>query len=106
MQSVTILTSAITGGVNVEPLYERVRQIMADVGRYNYEHLFIDNASTDSTVAVLRRLAAADPNVKFIRPRRNMLHASTSLADLLRRSRLRGSSASHAAWTDALPGGV
>jgi hypothetical protein len=43
-----------------------VQQILVDVRRHNYEHLPIDNASTDSTVAVLRRLAAADPNVKAI----------------------------------------
>jgi glycosyltransferase involved in cell wall biosynthesis len=71
MKSVTILTPCYNEEANVEPLYERVRQIMADVGRYNYEHLFIDNASTDSTVAILRRLAAADPNVKVIVNTRN-----------------------------------
>jgi glycosyltransferase involved in cell wall biosynthesis len=71
MKSVTILTPCYNEEANVEPLYERVRLIMADVGRYNYEHLFIDNASTDSTVAILRRLAAADPNVKVIVNTRN-----------------------------------
>jgi glycosyltransferase involved in cell wall biosynthesis len=71
MKSVTILTPCYNEEANVELLYERVRQIMADVGRYNYEHLLIDNASTDSTVAILRRLAAADPNVKVIVNTRN-----------------------------------
>jgi glycosyltransferase involved in cell wall biosynthesis len=71
MKSVTILTPCYNEEANVEPLYERVREIMAGVGRYNYEHLFIDNASTDSTVAILRRLAAADPNVKIIVNTRN-----------------------------------
>jgi glycosyltransferase involved in cell wall biosynthesis len=71
MKSVTILTPCYNEEANVELLCERVRQIMADVGRYNYEHLFIDNASTDSTVAILRRLAAADPNVKVIVNTRN-----------------------------------
>ncbi len=71
MKSVTIITPCYNEEANVEPLYERVRQIMADLGRYNYEHLFIDNASTDSTVAILRRLAAADPNVKVIVNTRN-----------------------------------
>jgi glycosyltransferase involved in cell wall biosynthesis len=71
MKSVTILTPCYNEEANVELLYERVRKIMADVGRYNYEHLFIDNASTDSTVAILRRLAAADPNVKVIVNTRN-----------------------------------
>ena len=71
MKSVTILTPCYNEEANVEPLYERVRGIMAAVGRYRYEHLFIDNASTDSTVAILRRLAAVDPNVKVIINTRN-----------------------------------
>ena len=71
MKSVTILTPCYNEEANVEPLYERVRSIMAAIGRYRYEHLFIDNASTDSTVAILRRLAAADPNVKIIVNTRN-----------------------------------
>jgi glycosyltransferase involved in cell wall biosynthesis len=44
------------------------------LGRYRYEHLFIDNASTDRTVEVLKRLAAADKNVKIIVNARNFGH--------------------------------
>jgi glycosyltransferase involved in cell wall biosynthesis len=79
MKSVTILTPCYNEEANVELLYERVRKIMADVGRYNYEHLFIDNASTDSTVAILRRLAAADPNVKVIVNTRNFGHITSPM---------------------------
>jgi glycosyltransferase involved in cell wall biosynthesis len=71
MKSVTILTACFNEEENVEPLYERVREIMAELGRYRYEHVFIDNASTDTTVAVLKRLASADPNVKIIVNTRN-----------------------------------
>ena len=41
---------------------------------YDYEHLFIDNASTDGTVAILRELAAADKRVKVIVNTRNFGH--------------------------------
>jgi glycosyltransferase involved in cell wall biosynthesis len=71
MQSVTILTACYNEEDNVEALYERVRDIMARVGRYRYEHLFIDNASTDRTVAILKRLAIRDRNVKIIVNTRN-----------------------------------
>jgi polyisoprenyl-phosphate glycosyltransferase len=71
MKSVTILTPCYNEEANVEPLYERVRDIMASLDRYRYEHLFIDNASTDRTVAILKRLAAADHNVKIIVNTRN-----------------------------------
>ncbi len=44
---------------------------MATLPGYDYEHLFIDNASTDGTVAILRELAAADKRVKVIVNTRN-----------------------------------
>ena len=71
MKSVTILTACYNEEENVEALYERVRDIMAQSGRYRYEHLFIDNASSDRTVAILKRLAAKDRNVKIIANTRN-----------------------------------
>ena len=54
-----------------EELYNRVKQIFASLGQYRYEHLFIYNASTDNTQAILRRLATADKNVKVIINNRN-----------------------------------
>jgi polyisoprenyl-phosphate glycosyltransferase len=59
---------------NVEALYLRVRGIMAGIGKYKYEHIFIDNRSTDGTVAILKRLAAQDENVKVIVNARNFGH--------------------------------
>jgi glycosyltransferase involved in cell wall biosynthesis len=41
---------------------------------YQYEHLFIDNASTDSTVAILKKIASTDPLVKIIVNIRNFGH--------------------------------
>lgn len=38
---------------------------------YDYEHLLIDNQSTDKTVAILRRLASSDSHVKVIVNSRN-----------------------------------
>src|SRR5665811_1428235 len=38
---------------------------------YDYEHLFIDNASQDKSVEILRELAAADRRVKVIVNTRN-----------------------------------
>jgi polyisoprenyl-phosphate glycosyltransferase len=42
--------------------------------QYLYEHIFIDNHSTDSTVAILKRLAEQDKNVKIIVNARNFGH--------------------------------
>jgi glycosyltransferase involved in cell wall biosynthesis len=47
---------------------------MAELPGYQYEHLFIDNASTDNTVALLKKIATADRAVKIIVNIRNFGH--------------------------------
>jgi glycosyltransferase involved in cell wall biosynthesis len=74
MKVISVVTACFNEEENVEELYRRVRAAMASLGRYRYEHIFIDNASTDGTVTVLKRLAADDPNVKIIVNARNVGH--------------------------------
>ena len=74
MKTISIITPCFNEAENVEELYGRVRAVIASLGKYRYEHIFIDNSSTDGTVAVLKRLAAADPNVKVIVNARNVGH--------------------------------
>ena len=70
-KSISIITPTYNEETNVMNLYRQVRQVMADVGRYPYEHIFIDNHSTDNTVSVLKSIASEDPNVKIIVNARN-----------------------------------
>ncbi|HUB33113.1 MAG TPA: glycosyltransferase family 2 protein, partial [Bryobacteraceae bacterium] len=74
MKTISVVTPCFNEAENVEELYERVRAVIASLGRYRYEHIFIDNASTDGTVAILKRIAAADPNVKILVNARNVGH--------------------------------
>jgi glycosyltransferase involved in cell wall biosynthesis len=74
MKSISVVTPCFNEEENVEELYRRVRDQFGALGRYRYEHIFIDNASTDRKVAVLKRLAAADRNVKIIVNARNFGH--------------------------------
>jgi glycosyltransferase involved in cell wall biosynthesis len=74
MKSISIITACYNEEGNVRELYERVREVMRQVGRYRYEHIFIDNASRDNTWPELRALAAQDKNVKIIRNARNFGH--------------------------------
>lgn len=67
MKKISIVTPCYNEEPNVEELYRQVKaQFDRLADRYSYEHIFIDNASTDGTVAVLKRLAEADKNVKII----------------------------------------
>src|SRR5579863_752311 len=74
MKSITIVTQCFNEEDNVREVYERVRAVMGAIGRYRYEHIFIDNASRDRTVPILKEIAAADRNVKIIVNARNFGH--------------------------------
>jgi glycosyltransferase involved in cell wall biosynthesis len=74
VKTISVITACYNEEGNVEELRNRVRAVMASIGRYRYEHIFIDNASQDRTVEVLKRLAATDPNVKIIVNSRNFGH--------------------------------
>ena len=63
---ISILTACYNEEENVEILYNRVKDVFKQLPQYNYEHIFIDNASTDKTVEILKRLAAQDKNLKII----------------------------------------
>ena len=67
----TILTPCFNEEENVREVYEQVKAAMKTLPAYDYEHLFIDNASQDKTVDILRELAAADKRVKVIVNTRN-----------------------------------
>ena len=79
MKTISIVTGCFNEEENVEELYTRVRNVMAEVGRYRYEHIFIDNSSSDRTVEALKRIAAADTNVRVIVNARNFGHIRSPL---------------------------
>ena len=83
MKTVSVVTPCFNEESNVRELYERVRDLMLSLGKYRYEHIFIDNASRDSTFAVLSEIAAADSNVKVIRNARNFGHVRSPMHALL-----------------------
>jgi len=59
---------------NVEELYRRVVAVMDRYSQYEFEYVFIDNASTDNTVEKLKNLAKKDCRVKVIVNTRNFGH--------------------------------
>jgi len=80
---ITVLTPCYNEAENVETLYERVRDVFKGLDGYTYEHLFIDNASTDDTVSILRELATRDKGVKVIVNTRNFGHIRSPYHGLL-----------------------
>ena len=74
MKKISILTPCYNEEENVTLLYDAVKEQMKLLPQYTYEHVFIDNCSTDSTVALLKEIAKTDKNVKIIVNARNFGH--------------------------------
>lgn len=75
MTLISLVTPCYNEAENVANLFARVKEIFEGLGRYEFEHLFIDNSSTDGTSDILREMAAADDRVKVIINMRNYGHA-------------------------------
>ena len=82
MKTISIVTPCYNEEENVDELYERIRQVMHGQ-KCQYEHIFIDNASTDCTVEHIRKLSAKDKRVKAIVNVRNFGHVRSPYHGLL-----------------------
>ena len=79
MPLVSIVTSCLNEEDNVVELYRRIEAQFAGQDDYRFEHIFVDNGSTDGTVARVKELAAADSRVKLIVNARNFGHIRSPL---------------------------
>lgn len=74
MKKISILTPCYNEEENVAILCERIRAVMRTLPQYDYEHVFIDNASKDHTVDRIREEIAKDPHIRCIVNARNFGH--------------------------------
>ena len=72
MKKISIITPCYNEEVNVEICAAELKKVMEQLPGYDYEHIFADNASTDSTLIKLREMAAKDKHVKVISNSRNV----------------------------------
>lgn len=73
-KKISILTPCFNESENVDLLCEKIRETLAQLPNYDYEHVFIDNASTDDTVAKIKAQIATDKHIKLIVNARNFGH--------------------------------
>jgi len=83
MPHLSLVTPCYNEEANVVDLYEQVKAVVEKLEGYTYEHIFIDNASTDDTVGKLRELAAKDERVRVIINARNFGHIRSPYYALL-----------------------
>jgi len=82
---ISIVTPCFNEVENVDELYRRITAVMATLP-YDYEHIFIDNASTDATVSKIKNIALQDKRVKLIVNARNFGHIRSPYYGLLQSS--------------------
>lgn len=71
---ISVVTPCYNEEENVRELSSRIKAIFAALPDYDYEHILIDNASTDSTPEILREMASQDCRTKVILNTRNFGH--------------------------------
>lgn len=70
---ISIVTPCYNEEDNIDELCQRIIDVMATLP-YEYEHILIDNHSTDATVSKIKAIAARDNRVKLIVNARNFGH--------------------------------
>lgn len=79
---ISILTPCFNEEENLPKLFDRVRNVMSGLP-VRYEHVVIDNASTDRSRDIIEAECAADPRVKAIFNMRNYGHIRSPYHGLL-----------------------
>ena len=74
MKLISVVTPCYNEEENVEILYQAIKEIFKQLPQYRYEHIFIDNASHDRTISILKQIAEKDKNIKVIINSRNFGH--------------------------------
>lgn len=82
---ISIVTPCFNEEGNVEELALRIAATMAGLP-YRYEHIFIDNHSSDRTVELIRDMAASDRRIKLIVNARNFGHIRSPYHGILQSS--------------------
>lgn len=83
MKTISIVTPCYNEQDNVNECVSVIKKVFSQYPNYKYEHIFIDNASTDNTLALLKDIAREDSNVKIIANSRNFGHIRSPYYGLL-----------------------
>lgn len=71
MKLISVVTPTYNEEGNVKEIYSLVKKVFSELKKYRYEHIFIDNSSTDNTVNILKGISKTDKKVKIIVNTRN-----------------------------------
>lgn len=80
---ISVVTPCFNEEENVITLFERIKKVFNELPNYQYEHIFIDNASTDNTASIIRDICETNDNVKLIINARNFGHIRSPFYGIL-----------------------
>jgi len=84
---ISVVTPCFNEEGNVHEVYDRVKSVFKEkLYNYDYEHIFIDNASTDKTVEILKNIAKNDYKLKIIVNSRNFGHIRSPVYGMMQAS--------------------
>ncbi|MDO8734566.1 MAG: glycosyltransferase family 2 protein [Elusimicrobiota bacterium] len=67
MKKISIITGVYNEELTIREVYETIRKTFEVLStNYDYEHIFMDNCSTDDTLSILKEIASKDKKVKLI----------------------------------------
>jgi dolichol-phosphate mannosyltransferase len=73
MTDLSVVIPIYNEALNLQPLYQRLTQVMQGLG-VAYELIFINDGSADNSIALIKALAAQAPEVRYIDLSRNFGH--------------------------------
>lgn len=79
----SIVTPCYNEALNIADVANIVKNVMSERPDINYEHIFIDNASTDDTVLILKRILTTDSHLRIIINSKNFGHIRSPYYGLL-----------------------
>lgn len=83
-KKISIVTPTFNEDQNIEKLIFEIKKIMNSLGsKYDYEHIVIDNKSTDETISILKKIAKEDKNLKVIINSKNFGHIRSPFYGLI-----------------------
>jgi polyisoprenyl-phosphate glycosyltransferase len=79
MKKISIIVACYNESANIRTLYNRVTMVMQTLPEYAFELIYVDNASTDTSLTLYHELASHDPHVTALIMSRNFGTSQTSM---------------------------
>ncbi len=83
MKLISLVTPCFNEADNVNELHARLVRVREQLPQYRFEHIFIDNASTDDTVSRVKQIIENDASVRLIVNVRNFGHVRSPCHGML-----------------------